>query len=109
MTEDLGSGRVAIIDDSATGDLVLDELGTTMTSTALDRWEIVRGDPLSARVTCERTWSIDWVGHRAEVRTTSEMWCDATHFHTRDRLVALENDSEIFSSDRNSSHRRDLR
>ncbi|MFZ8948295.1 MAG: CocE/NonD family hydrolase [Ilumatobacteraceae bacterium] len=109
MTEDLGSGRVAIIDDSATGDLLLDELGTTMTSTALDRWEIVRGDPLSARVTCERTWSIDWAGHRAEVRTTSEMWCDATHFHTRDRLVALENDSEIFSSDRNSSHRRDLR
>ena len=106
--EDLGTGRVTITDDSATGQVVLDATGMTMSSTAVDTWEIVRGDPLSARVRCERTWSIHHDGHHSEVRSISEMWCDANEFHTKDTLSAFDDGEEIFNSERSSSHERDL-
>jgi putative CocE/NonD family hydrolase len=107
LVEDQTTGRVVLTDRADAGTVVLDELGTEMSSTASDVWEITRGDPLSARVRSERSWSIRWGDVHAEVRTTSEMWCDASHFHTSDHLVALEDGSQIFDSHRSSSHARD--
>ncbi len=100
LTEDQTTGRVTLTDHTDSGTVRLDEHGTEMSSTATDTWTITRGDPLSARVRCERTWSIRWDGTTTEVRTESEMWSDATSFHTSDRLTALEDGREVHTSTR---------
>jgi putative CocE/NonD family hydrolase len=117
LTEDQTTGRVALTDRTDSGVVRLDSCGTEMSSAATDTWEITRGDPLSARVRCERTWTIRWDAIPTEVRTTevrtievrteSEMWCDATHFHTEDRLHAFERGIEVHASTRTFSTPRD--
>lgn len=108
LVEDATTGTVVLTDHGDAGTLVFDEHGTEMASTATDVWQITRGDPLSARVTCERTWSVRWGEIVAEVRTTSEMWCDARSFRTADTVTAFENGVEVFASTRTSKHPRDL-
>ena len=49
----------------------------------------------------------EWGDIVAEVRTTSTMRCDATHFHTTDSIIALENGEEIFASRRQATQTRD--
>ena len=107
LHEDLSTGTVVLTDHGDAGTIRFDASGTEMSSTATDVWEITRGDPLSATVTCDRSWTVRWGEICAEVRTTSTMWCDATHFHTNDSVVALEDGQEIFASRRQATHARD--
>jgi putative CocE/NonD family hydrolase len=62
-----------------------------------DRYMIVEGDPLSARVTCERTLRYERGAVRVRIETSSEMTSDATHFHVVDTLNAFENDAQVFT------------
>lgn len=73
-----------------------------------DCFEIVDGDPLSARVKC--TWEIavrrgDW---SVRTRTHSELWCDDESFHVVNSVKAFEGDTLVFESDRSLSVPRDL-
>ena len=104
ITADAATGRVTVTDRGDNGTITFDDHRTAMSSTATDTWTITVGDPLSARVVCDRTWSVDWPEESifVWVETRSEMWCDATHFHTRD-IVTTHVDSahverEVFFS-----------
>ncbi|MFW2383891.1 MAG: hypothetical protein ACN4GZ_19220, partial [Acidimicrobiales bacterium] len=107
ITEDTITGTV-VLTDRTIGDVVtFDQTGASMSSRETDTWSITRGDPLSARTTSERSWSIRWNADLAvEVRTHSELWCDAEYFHTSDVIVAFENGEKCFTSTRSSNHRR---
>lgn len=102
VTTDASTATVTVIDHGDAGTIVFDEHGTTMSSTATDTWTITHGDPLSARVACDRSWSVTWPDRAstASVETRSELWCDATRFHTRD-LIATCLDGDVFFT---SSH-----
>ncbi len=99
ITTDASTGGVTLYDHGHNGTIAFDDHRTAMSSTATDTWTVTIGDPLSARVICDRTWSIDWPEESifVWVETQSEMWCDATHFHTRD-IVTTHLDSEVFFS-----------
>lgn len=108
ITTDATTGTVTVTDHGDAGTITFEDHGTAMSSTATDTWAITVGDPLSARVTCDRTWSVSWPEGLPEeamavtIETRSEMWCDATHFHTRDVVTAHlhtgQGDHEVFFS-----------
>jgi len=107
LYEDMSTGTVVLTDHGDAGTIRFDANGTEMSSSATDVWEITRGDPLSASATCDRSWTVRWGEVCAEVRTTSTMRCDATHFHTTDSVVALQDGQEIFASRRQATRSRD--
>ena len=86
------SGHVAA-DDVALGPLD----GLLVDERNRDRYVIVEGDPLSARVTCERTLRYERGDVRVRIETSSEMTSDATHFRVVDTLDAFENDAQVFT------------
>ncbi|MDH4280345.1 MAG: hypothetical protein OEW83_19950, partial [Acidimicrobiia bacterium] len=104
ITTDATNGTVTVTDHGDAGTITFDDHRTAMSSTATDTWTITVGDPLSARVVCDRTWSVAWPEESTSVliETRSEMWCDATHFHTRDivttHLDTGQGDHEVFFS-----------
>lgn len=72
--------------------------GLEMTEEALERYEIAEGDPLSARTRSDwrvrlhrpdRRWDV-------EVRTCSQIRCDAEAFTTTDEVVGREGDEVVF-------------
>lgn len=62
----------------------------------LDHWSITPGDPLSARVECRRTVTIDRVGWNARVESTSVMTADTRLFHVANELSAFDGAERIF-------------
>ena len=107
ITEDATTGTVVLTDCSNGETVTFYETGASMKSAETDTWSIVRGDPLSARCVSERSWSIRWSpDHHVEVRTHSELWCDADDFHTSNSIRGFENGEECFSATRSSSHAR---
>lgn len=99
ITTDATTGVVTVTDRTDVGTIAFDDHRTAMSFTAVDTWAIAVGDPLSARAVSDRTWSIDWPEESIFVwiETRSEMWCDATRFHTRD-IVTAHVDHEVFFS-----------
>ncbi len=109
ITTDATTGTVTVTDHDDAGTITFDDHRTAMSSTATDTWTITLGDPLSARVTCDRTWSVAWPEESTAVavETSSDMWCDATHFHTRDIVTAHLQNEVVFSRTYESSAPRD--
>jgi uncharacterized protein len=62
-----------------------------------DRYVIVEGDPLSARVEAERVLRYERDHIRLRIETGSRMTSDATHFRLEDTLQAYENDVQVFA------------
>lgn len=89
---------------------------TRQLASGVEMWDINRdevfireGDPLSARTVAERTYGLRWddPGVETEVRTRSELTCDATTFFLEDRLEAFENGERIFERTWSRSFPRD--
>lgn len=72
-----------------------------------DRYMIVEGDPLSARSVCEHTIVIERGDWQTRVETSSELTCDATHFHVTNRVQAWLGDDVVFETQRVQSMLRD--
>ena len=110
---DVETGTTMLTDHDDAGTITFADHGTAMSSSAVDSWGITIGDPLSARVTCHRTWSVAWpqestqVALSVEVETQSEMWCDATHFHVRDNVTAVLDGDPFFEQTYDFSIARD--
>jgi hypothetical protein len=111
VSEDLGTGTVTLTDHTETEEVLFDEHNHVMASSATDTWIINRHDPLSARVRCERVWSVHWPdvgdGRLVEVRSEAEMWCDAQNFYTTDTVSAVDGDEVVFTKTWERSYRRD--
>ena len=108
LEEDLRIGEVVLTDYGDEGRVRFVDSGATMASTATDTWAITRGDPMSARVKCERTWEIDQDGRVCAVAAESEMWCDADFFYTSSNVRITDDGVEIASRDSQAQHPRDL-
>ena len=65
--------------------------------TSSARYEIVEGDPLSARVVVENTSAIGRDDWQMIARVKGEMTCDEHAFHLVHELVVHEGDDEVFS------------
>jgi hypothetical protein len=76
---------------------------TRYSTRSVDRWEIAEGDPLSAKVRCERTIKIDRDGWHVRVCTASEMTADADGFHLHERVEAFEDDRPVHSREWDST------
>ena len=65
---------------------------------ARDEMTIREGDPLSAKTICEQVYGLGWdeLGVEVEIRTHSELTCDATTFHLDDRLEAFQDGEPVF-------------
>jgi putative CocE/NonD family hydrolase len=72
--------------------------GVEIWDTPRDEMFIREGDPLSARTVSERTYGLAWpdAGVEVEVRTRSELSCDAESFFVEDRLEAFESGERVF-------------
>ncbi len=64
---------------------------------AEDCYEIVEGDPLSARVTCRRTSIYRRDAWSVRIETESVMTGDATHFLLTNQLEAYEGETRVFA------------
>jgi putative CocE/NonD family hydrolase len=97
IERDVVSGRVTMtLNQDGGGEVRQVATGIELGELARDRFTIVEGDPLSAGMESERQVSLARGDRRAEVRTRSAMWCDATHFHLKDTLEAFDGDERIF-------------
>ena len=83
--------------------------GVEMWDESRDEMSIREGDPLSARTVAERTYGLRWddPGVEAEIRTRSELTCDATTFFLEDRLEAFEDGERVFERTWSRSFPRD--
>ena len=79
------------------GDVRQTRSGLTGEAIVWDTYEIKEGDPLSAKVVCERLGRWGGEGWSVRVVTRSEMTCDALAFHVINRMDAYEsiNGAEI--------------
>lgn len=95
-------------DPEGSGTSVLVDADLEVSWGYLDRYSILEHDPLSASVTCERTYELarrDW---RVRVETTSTMTSDSNSFHIDDRLEAFEGRRRVFVRSWSRSLPRDL-
>jgi hypothetical protein len=97
ITHDVVSGRLQMVDRIDDGrnrilsnDLVHDSVTTNIFS-------IVEGQPLSARVQCNRQIELCRGNWHTRVETTSIMTSDLNHFHLTNVLDAYEGDVRVFT------------
>jgi hypothetical protein len=99
ITRDLLSGRMQVDFPRWTNKKEMTDIGQIHISDGCAVFEIIDGDPLSAKTTAGYTVEI----MRADVKTshhsTGTMTCDASHFIIETTLVIRENDVEIFRRD----------
>ena len=83
--------------------------GVEMWDVSRDEMSIREGEPLSARTVTARTYGLRWddPGVEAEIRTRSELTCDATSFFLDDRLEAFEDGERVFERTWSRSFPRD--
>lgn len=72
------------------------ESDTIVRSVAQDMWVIDDDDPLSAREVCERRWDAIRPGWKVFVSTRSEMTATAEEFVLTDRIVAGDDEEDLF-------------
>jgi hypothetical protein len=105
---DLDSDRVTLLDESFDGEHEVATYGVVFSSSSLDRYEIIEGDPLSARAHCERTVELSWAGADSRVETVSTMRADETHWHVTNHVQAWADGEAIFDRESSFSTRRQL-
>ncbi|MGZ8630302.1 MAG: CocE/NonD family hydrolase [Actinomycetota bacterium] len=82
--------------------------GLEITEQARDRFTIREGDPLSARVECDRLLGLERGAWRVEVRTHSEMTAGREAFHLVDSVEAFDGADLVFERTWERSILRDL-
>jgi putative CocE/NonD family hydrolase len=95
-------------DPEGTGTWVLLDRDLEVSAGYRDLYSIQEHDPLSARVTCDRSYELargDW---RIRVQTTSTMTSMATEFLVDDKLEAFEGGRRVFVKTWSRSFPRDL-
>ncbi len=82
--------------------------GTELEDRYRERFRIVEGDPLSARVETEMTVSLGRGSWQVRVETASALWSDAAAFHVTNSVEAYEGMSQVFARTWTFSTPRDL-
>jgi predicted acyl esterase len=106
--EDIGSGRLEIVNDfDFFGCRRLPD-GLEYTEHARDRFTIVRGDPLSAKVECDWEMNVGRDDWRTRVEASASMTSTATHFVVTNVVEAYEGEVRVFVQTRTREIPRDL-
>lgn len=98
IERDLATGRAALVFDWDMGGRrrqTASRIEAEDTSTA--RYEIVEGDPLSARVVVENSSGVGRDDWRADAYVRGEMTCDAEAFHLVHELRVAEDGGDVWS------------
>jgi putative CocE/NonD family hydrolase len=106
VRRDVGTGTVEVINTVDDGHRLLDD-GLEYRENERDVYHIVDGDPLSARVECQRAFSVGRGQWRATVRTVSTMSATARSFQVTNVLDAYEGDARVFTRTWNAEVPRD--
>jgi uncharacterized protein len=106
VRRDVATGAVEVIGTADDGHRLLDD-GLEYRENERDVYHIVEGDPLSARVACERTFSVGRGQWRVTVRTVSTMSSTASSFQVTNALDAYEGDDRVFTRTWNAEVPRD--
>jgi uncharacterized protein len=106
VRRDVGTGTVEVINTVDDGHRLLDD-GLEYREHERDVYHIVDGDPLSARVECERAFSVGRGQWRVTVRTSSTMSATPSSFQVTNVLDAYEGDARVFTRTWNAEVPRD--
>jgi putative CocE/NonD family hydrolase len=106
VRRDVGTGTVEVINTVDDGHRLLDD-GLEYRENERDVYHIVDGDPLSARVECQRAFTVGRGQWRATVRTVSTMSATARSFQVTNVLDAYEGDARVFTRTWNAEVPRD--
>ena len=96
MRRDVATGTVEVINTVNDGHRLLDD-GLEYREHERDLYHIAEGSPLSARVECERAFSVGRGEWRVTVRTLSTMSATAGTFQVTNLLDAYEGDDRVFT------------
>jgi uncharacterized protein len=96
VRRDVAAGTAAVISTGNEGFRLLDD-GLEYREQERDVFRITDGDPLSAMVRCDRTFSVGRGQWRTTVRTTSTMSATASAFQVTNVLDAYEGDRRVFA------------
>jgi hypothetical protein len=91
------TGDRTVITDHELHEVHLVSTGTYEREANVDRWMIRETDPLSARVRCEREFSLARPGFDVRIVSASEMWAEERVFVITDSLEAFEEGDRVFS------------
>jgi putative CocE/NonD family hydrolase len=97
MRRDVATGTVEVIHTGSDGHR-LDDDGLEYRERERDVYHIVEGAPLSARVQCERTFSVGRGEWQVTVRTASTMSATESSFQVTNALDAYEGDERVFAT-----------
>ncbi|HEY3613488.1 MAG TPA: CocE/NonD family hydrolase C-terminal non-catalytic domain-containing protein, partial [Gaiellales bacterium] len=97
LSRDVLTGRVDLVQESATAPTRLLADGLEFSSRDRDAWSIVEGDPLSAEVRCERTLTLARGTWRTRVEAVATMTSTADAFLLTNALDAYEGDERVAS------------
>jgi uncharacterized protein len=106
VRRDVRTGTVEVINTVDDGHRLLDD-GLEYREHARDVYHIVDGDPLSARVECQRAFSVGRDRWRVTVRTSSTMSATPGSFQVTNVLDAYEGDARVFTRTWNAEVPRD--
>jgi len=106
VRRDVRTGTVEVINTVDDGHRLLDD-GLEYREHERDVYHIVDGDPLSARVECERAFSVGRDQWRVTVRTSSTMSATPSSFQVTNVLDAYEGDARVFTRTWNAEVPRD--
>jgi uncharacterized protein len=96
VRRDVATGTVQVISTVSDGHRLLDD-GLEYRERERDSFQITEGVPLSARVECERAFSVERGEWRVTVRTASTMSATASTFQVTNVLDAYEGDQRVFA------------
>jgi predicted acyl esterase len=97
FTYDVSSSRLQMVDRIDEGRNQLASNGVVYDSVITNTFTIVEGQPLSARVQCNRQVEISRGDWHTRVETLSIMTSDADHFHLTNVLDAYEGQVRVFT------------
>jgi uncharacterized protein len=96
VRRDVATGTVQVISTGNDGHRLLDD-GLEYRERERDLFEITEGVPLSAKVECERAFSVARGEWQVTVRTVSTMSATATTFQVTNVVDAYEGDQRVFA------------
>jgi putative CocE/NonD family hydrolase len=108
VTQDAINGTLQLVDHSDDGHYRLLAGGLEFETTTKDTYSITAGEPLSARVQCDRTVNLGRAGWQIRVETSSVMSADVDHFHLTNVLEAYEGQVRVFTKTWHCAIPRDL-
>ena len=100
---------IVIIEDNA-GRRILHDTNTILAEEAIEKYEIDRHNPTSAKVEIKRSYDTEWPHHNTKVHieVECEMKADEMNFYTDHKLVVELNDAVFFERDWQDTITRDF-